>query len=60
MVEALRGKSFPALDVEVAGKPALFRVLVGPVAPGELARLKAELQLQGFPANAAIPKTFPR
>jgi outer membrane biosynthesis protein TonB len=57
-VEVLRKNNFPALDAEVPEKPGLFRVLVGPVPPGEVNKTKAELQGKGFQGNAAIRKTF--
>ena len=57
-VEVLRKNSFPALDAQVPEKPGLFRVLVGPVAPGDLNKMKALLQDKGIQASAAIPKTF--
>jgi cell division septation protein DedD len=57
-VEVLRKNSFPALDSEVPEKPGLFRVLVGPLPPGDLNKMKAELQGKGFQGNAAIRKTF--
>lgn len=57
-VEVLRKNSFPALDAEIPEKPGLFRVLVGPLPPGDLNKVKVELQGKGFQGNAAIRKTF--
>ena len=57
-VDVLRKNSFPALDAEVPEKPGMFRVLVGPLAPGDVNKTKADLQGKGFPGNAAIRKTF--
>jgi outer membrane biosynthesis protein TonB len=57
-VEVLRKNSFPALDTEVPEKPGLFRVLVGPLAPGDVNKMKAALQGKGFPGDAAIRKTY--
>jgi outer membrane biosynthesis protein TonB len=57
-VEVLRKNSFPALDAEVPEKPGLFRVLVGPVAAGDVNKVKDELQGKGFQGKAAIRKTF--
>ena len=57
-VEVLRKNSFPALDSEIPEKPGLFRVLVGPLPPGDLNKVKVELQGKGFQGNAAIRKTF--
>jgi len=57
-VEVLRKNGFPSLDAEVPEKPGTFRVLVGPLAPGDLNKIKADLQSKGFPGNNAIRKTF--
>lgn len=57
-VEVLRKNGFPALDTEVPEKPGLFRVLVGPLAPGEMNKMKADLQAKGLPGNNAIPKKY--
>ncbi len=57
-VEVLRKNNFPALDAEIPEKPGLFRVLVGPMAPGDADRMKAGLQGKGIRAEAAIRKTF--
>lgn len=57
-VEVLRKNSFPSIDVEVPGKPGTFRVLVGPLAPGEINKTKADLQAKGLPGNAAFPQHF--
>lgn len=57
-VEVLRKNGFAALDAEVPEKPGTFRVLVGPIAPGDVNKVKAELQEKGLPGNNAIPKKF--
>jgi type IV secretory pathway VirB10-like protein len=57
-VEVLRKNSFPSIDVEVPNKPGTYRVLVGPLAPGEINRTKADLQAKGLPGNAAFPQHF--
>lgn len=57
-VDVLRKNNFPALDAEIPEKPGLFRVLVGPVAPSDADRMKADLQGKGIRADAAIRKTF--
>ncbi len=57
-VDVLRKYGFAALDSEVPEKPGLFRVLVGPIAPGEVNKVKVELQDKGLPGNNAIPKKF--
>lgn len=58
MVEELRKNGFSALDAEVPEKQGTFRVLVGPIASGDLNKTKTELQAKSFPGNAAIKKTF--
>jgi hypothetical protein len=57
-VDVLRKYGFSALDSEVPEKPGLFRVLVGPIAPGDVNKVKAELQAKGLPGDQAIPKKF--
>jgi outer membrane biosynthesis protein TonB len=57
-VEVLRKNSFAALDAEVPEKPGTFRVLVGPVAPAEVNKVKEELKHKGIQADGAIRKTF--
>jgi outer membrane biosynthesis protein TonB len=57
-VEVLRKNSFPSIDVEVPGKPGTYRVLVGPLAPGEINKMKADLQAKGLPGNAAFRQSF--
>jgi hypothetical protein len=57
-VEVLRKNSFPAIDVEVPNKPGTFRVLVGPLAPGEINKMKADLQAKGLPGNSAFRQNF--
>jgi len=58
MVELLRKKSFPAMAAEVPEKPGVFRVLVGPVAPADINKVRADLQRADFPGNIALAKTF--
>jgi outer membrane biosynthesis protein TonB len=57
-VEVLRKNGFQAIDAEVPEKPGLFRVLVGPLAPGDLNKTRAELTAKSFPGDHAIPKKF--
>jgi SPOR domain len=57
-VQVLRRNNFPALDTEIPEKPGMFRVLVGPMAPGDADRIKADLQGKGIQADAAIRRTF--
>src|SRR6185295_17120210 len=49
MVELLRKKSFPAITAEVPEKPGVFRVLVGPVAEADVAKVRTDLQNASFP-----------
>jgi len=58
MVDVLRKKGFKAMAVQHPEKPALYRVLVGPLPDGQVNKTKADLQSAGFPGNAAIKKTF--
>ena len=58
MVDVLRNNSFQAIAAEVPEKPGLFRVLVGPIAPADVNKVRADLQAKSFPGNAAIRKTF--
>lgn len=51
-VDRLRKENFVALDIENPDKPGSFRVLVGPLAPGDVNKVKVELQAKGFPADA--------
>ena len=58
MVELLRKKSFPAITAEVPEKPGVFRVLVGPVAEADVAKIRTDLQNASFPGKEAIKRTF--
>ena len=58
MVELLRKKSFPAITAEVPEKPGVFRVLVGPVAEADVAKVRTDLQGASFPGKEAIKRTF--
>ena len=58
MVELLRKKSFPAITAEVPEKPGVFRVLVGPVAEADVAKVRTDLQNASFPGKDAIKRTF--
>ncbi len=58
MVEELRKNGFSALDVENPDKAGNFRVLVGPIAAGELNKTKADLQSKSFSNDKAFVKKF--
>jgi len=58
MVELLRKKSFPAITAEVPEKPGVFRVLVGPVAEADVAKIRTDLQNASFPGKDAIKRTY--
>src|SRR5258708_3921735 len=54
MVDVLRKKSFRAMAAEIDEKPGTFRVLVGPITESTANKMRADLQGEGFPGNAAI------
>ena len=54
VIERLRRNGFPAVTAEVPGSPDRRRVLVGPLAAGEVSTMRASLQEKGFPGKAAI------
>ena len=58
MVELLRKKSFSAITAEVPEKPGVFRVLVGPIAEADVAKIRTDLQNANFPGKEAIKRTF--
>jgi cell division septation protein DedD len=58
MVDVLKRKEFKAITAEIAERPGMFRVLVGPVSEADLNKTRADLQGAGFPGNAAIKRTF--
>ena len=58
MVEELRKNGFPALASEVPEKLGTFRVLVGPIAGGDVNKMRADLQSKSFPGDKAIVKKF--
>jgi sporulation related protein len=57
-VDTLRKKGFKSKSAEVPEKPGTYRVLVGPLDPADINRMRADLQGSGFPGNAAIRRTF--
>jgi hypothetical protein len=54
MVDLLRKNGFKALDYQVPEKPALYRVLVGPVPDGEINKMRADLQAKSFSGDHAV------
>jgi hypothetical protein len=58
MVDVLRKKKFRAMAAEIEERPGTFRVLVGPVTDTTANKMRADLQGEGFPGNAAIRRTF--
>jgi cell division septation protein DedD len=58
MVDMLHQKSFKAVASQIAEKPDLYRVLVGPLPDGTLNKTKSDLQNSGFPGDKAIKKVF--
>ena len=58
MVELLRKKNFSAIAAEIPEKPGVFRVLVGPVAEGDINKIRADLQNASFPGKDAVKRTF--
>jgi cell division septation protein DedD len=58
MVDVLRKKKFRAMAAEIDEKPGTFRVLVGPITDATANKMRADLQGEGFPGNAAIRRTF--
>ena len=58
MVDVLRKKKFRAMAAEIEEKPGTFRVLVGPITDTTSNKMRADLQGEGFPGNAAIRRTF--
>jgi cell division septation protein DedD len=58
MVDELRKNGFAALDVEVPEKLGTFRVLVGPIAAGDMNKIRTDLQSKSFPGDKAIPRKF--
>jgi cell division septation protein DedD len=58
MVDVLKKKGFNAIESAVPNKDGWFRVLVGPIAEGDVNKTKAGLQSAGFPGDKSIKKTF--
>lgn len=58
MVDVLHQKQFKAIAVEIPEKPGLYRVLVGPLADGNLNKTKSDLTSSGFPGDKAIKKVY--
>jgi hypothetical protein len=56
-VDVLRKKGFKSIAVQHPDKP-LFRVLVGPLAEGTMAKTKSDLKAAGFPGDRAVPQKY--
>jgi hypothetical protein len=58
IVAALRQKKFAVITAKVPGNPALFRVLVGPLAEAQVDKTKTDLQNAGFTGDKSIKRSF--
>lgn len=58
LVDVLRKKGFKSRTAEIPEKAGTYRVLVGPLDPADINRMRADLQGAGFPGNVAIRRTF--
>jgi cell division septation protein DedD len=58
LVDVLRKKGFKSRSAEIPEKAGTYRVLVGPLDPADINRMRADLQGAGFPGNVAIRRTF--
>ena len=59
VLERLRRNGFQAISSQVPKSPDLHRVLVGPLAAGEVGEMRVALQRKGFPGEAAIRRKLP-
>ena len=57
-IDVLRKKGFKAIASQHPDKPVLYRVLVGPLAEGTLAKTKSELKAAGFPGDKAVLQKY--
>jgi cell division septation protein DedD len=57
-VEELKKKGFASTAVQIPDKPALYRVIVGPLSDGSLAKVKSDLKAAGFPGDKAIKQIY--
>lgn len=57
-IDVLKKKGFKSVVMQIPEKPALYRVLVGPLPDGSLAKTKTELKAAGFPGDKAIKQTY--
>lgn len=57
-VDVLHKKGFKALAIEVPENHNLYRVVVGPVAEGNVNKTKTDLKAAGFPGDKAIKRTY--
>jgi outer membrane biosynthesis protein TonB len=57
-VEELKKKGFASTSVQIPEKPALYRVIVGPLSEGSLGKTKSDLKAAGFPGDRAIKQIY--
>jgi len=58
IISTLKNDGFPVIASDVPEKPALHRVLIGPLQRVEIDQMRADLKSKGFPGDAAIVRTF--
>jgi hypothetical protein len=58
MVDLLRKNGFTAFNYQIPENPSRYRVMVGPIADGDVNKMKADLQAKSFPGDRAIRKAF--
>ena len=58
MADLLRGKSFTAIAAQIPERPELYRVLVGPLNEADIAKTRANLKANSFPADEAVRRVF--
>ncbi|MEP7352986.1 MAG: SPOR domain-containing protein [Acidobacteriota bacterium] len=59
LANLLRSRGFTSLTAQIPEKPTLYRVLVGPIAPADAGRTRADLKAKSFAgADEAIIKAF--
>jgi cell division septation protein DedD len=58
MVDLLRSRGFTALAAQIPERPALFRVLVGPLDLNQESQMRGNLNSAGFPGNDAFRQVF--
>jgi hypothetical protein len=58
MADLLRSKSFSAIAAQIPERPELYRVLVGPLNEGDIAKTRTNLKASSFPADEAVRRVF--